>query len=103
MIQLVETDSGKAVRVNGAAAEVTMFFCFWQSALWPKWTEYLSERIQQKDRVAAESRMVIESIKNGRPIFLSDADNTVFEKAREIATQCCRNVGIEVVDHGNVK
>lgn len=102
MIRLTETDSGKIIRVEGAAAEVMLFYCFWQSALWPKWAEFLNRENldgESKDLIK-QVETVVESINNGREVLLWDPENSHFQKARQVATLSCRNVGIEVVLNG---
>lgn len=84
----------KVISLRGAPHEKMLFYCFWQSSIWPDWMNYHKMANKADDAVKQHIR-VIKAINDGRPILLfNDGEN--FQKALAFASERCKMLGIEV-------
>lgn len=97
MIKIETTSGGKAISVRGSSAEVMLFYCFWQTSLWPDWMTY--EKLGDRADVASKQhRGVIDRINRGDDLILYDSGE-MFEKACRFACEQCTALGVDVQQH----
>lgn len=97
MIVLKCSESGNSVDVSGDVGEIAIFYCAWQTSLWPNWMEASVD----KDGGPGSIRCFLDHLetdKNG--IFAYD--NTSLKKAMQFGVAVCRKLGIEFESNGNV-
>ena len=95
MITVEERIGAKCVKLSGAACEVTLFYCFWQSHLWPDWMNHVKLG-ESTDAATKQHKSVIENIKDGREILLHH-ESSQFVSACQWSIDRCRLLGVEVM------
>lgn len=87
MIRVVKKD--KHVRVSGPPGELMLFYCFWESHLWPDWASSKSDGLDQelKDLVSSINSTGEFHLVTGKPLF---------DKAFEVAMERFASLGIVV-------
>lgn len=93
MIKIEEKQNGKYLQLTGDSAEVTMFYCFWQSKLWPDWMEHKNLG-ELKDLATKQHTGVLKALTNGDPILLAN-DSKVFKDAYKYACNKVENIGVK--------
>jgi hypothetical protein len=83
MIKIEEKQNGKYLQLTGDSAEVTMFYCFWQSKLWPDWMNHKNLG-ESNDLATRQHTGVINALVKGDPILLAN-DSKVFKDAYKYA------------------
>jgi hypothetical protein len=87
------TAHGHAVRLNGAPAEMMLFYVFWQSTLWPAWMQY--EKFGEANDGPTEHRKkAIETINQGELLLHNCGE--MFGAAVKTAASRCEQLGIAV-------
>lgn len=95
MIKVTKSSDGRVANVSGSECEVMLFYCFWQTKLWPDWMNH-QKLGQDSDVATMQHRSVVRNINSGLPLLLSDVGE-YFEAACEYAIDRSRLLGIEVV------
>lgn len=94
MLKVSKSSDGKTVSVRGAPAEMILFYCMWQSYIWPKWPFH--ETLESKsDAAGNQHRRVLKDIDKGHDILLSNSE-WIFKVALEFAIERSRMLDIEV-------
>jgi hypothetical protein len=65
----IEKIHDKVVSVRGASSEMMLFYCFWETSLWPDWMTYHKMTNREDDAVKQHIR-VLKAIDAGRPVLL---------------------------------
>lgn len=94
MVNVEKLSDGKVAAISGSECELMLFYCFWQSKLWPNWMDY-SKLGDESDVATRQHKSVIESINTGRNLHLHDVGEQ-FEDACQYAVDRCRLLGVEV-------
>ena len=94
MVRVEKSSDGKVAMLTGSECEVMLFYCFWQSKLWPDWMNH-SKLGDESDSATRQHKAVIESTSNGRGLMLHDVGEQ-FESACEYAIERCRLLSVEV-------
>ena len=87
MIYLKLSRDEKTVTLSGNAVEMAVFYCQWQTVLWPAWMTATS--------IDAQHKKVFDLIKSGQSVLLANVDDT-FKTAGLTAVERCENLGIDV-------
>lgn len=95
MIKISKDNTGKMASVRGTPAEMMLFYCAWETHLWPTWLTY-DKLGDLKDPAAKQHRGVVKSINNGHDLLLFNGDEK-FQTALDFAVERCRMLDIEVV------
>lgn len=90
----VETKVNGIAKVSGSECEVMLFYCFWQTCLWPEWMDH-SKLGDEADTATKQHKEVIENVNAGRELLLHNTGET-FHTAIRYATDKCELLGIEV-------
>lgn len=85
--------ASRSVKVSGLPAEMMLFYCMWQTTLWPNWMAHLTIGID--NTATKQHKGVIELCNEGKPIRLCYEPGR-FEDALEFAISQCKAVGIVV-------
>jgi len=95
MLKINKSSDNEIVSVRGTPAEMMLFYCIWETHLWPEWLKYeeLGDRL---DPAARQHRGVIKSINNGHDLLLNNRE-AIFQKALDFAIERCRMLEVEVV------
>jgi hypothetical protein len=93
MIKIEEKQNGKYLQLTGDSAEVTMFYCFWQSKLWPDWMNHKNLG-EVNDYATKQHTGVLSALVKGDPILLAN-DSKVFKDAYSYALKNADNIGIK--------
>lgn len=90
------TEAKKTAVLEGAPADVMLFYCIWQNSIWPNWMAApgLSD---EKDVARQQHARVIALANAGEEIVLAN-DGKPFEDALKTAVDTCRNLGVQI-DH----
>lgn len=94
MVSVKKSDDGKVATVNGSEADVMLFYCFWQTSLWPDWMKH-KKLGQENDAATRQHKAAIADVNAGKGIVLSNSGDQ-FESALQFAVGQCRALGIEV-------
>lgn len=94
MVKVEKSSDGKIATLTGSECEVMLFYCFWQSKLWPDWMND-SKLGDESDAATRQHKEVIENVNAGRELLLHNAGET-FHTAIRYATDKCELLGIEV-------
>lgn len=95
MLKVSKSSDNKTVSVCGTAAEMMLFYCAWQTHLWPNWLEY-AKLGDLKDHAARQHMGVIKAINSGRDLLLSNIGGQ-FQEALDFAVERSRMLEVEVV------
>lgn len=81
-------EGGRALTVSGDPVQLMLFYCIWQSKLWPGWEKHEGLG-DPRDGLNAQLRQVVDSISAGRGLAIStvgpefvDAVNFAVERLR---------------------
>ena len=91
MISVSKSFDGTLATVSGDRAELMLFFCIWQTALWPDWIAATCENVGAIQQHTA----AVETIRDKGELLLHDASR-LFENACALAINRCRLLGVEV-------
>jgi hypothetical protein len=95
MIKVSKSSDNEVVSVRGTPAEMMLFYCVWESHLWPNWLQY--EKLgDPKDAAARQHKGVIKAINSGHDLLLSNMSK-MFQDALDFAVERCRMLEVEVV------
>ncbi len=94
MITVKVLSDGKVTEVRGSESEVMLFYCFWQSSIWPDWMQYEKMGVEN-DHATRQHKQVIESVNAGRCLSLYSVGKE-FKTAVSFAVDRCVRLGIEV-------
>lgn len=94
MVKVEKSSDGKIATLSGLECEVMLFYCFWQSKLWPDWMNH-SKLGDESDVATRQHKSVIENVNAGRELKLHDVGEQ-FETACQYAIKRCRLLGVEV-------
>lgn len=86
--------TGNVVTVGGNPEHVAMFYCIWQSEIFPKWAEHVKNS-NDEDAMPKQVRYVMDRWSTGQPITLSNEDDGM-TRAVFVATAACEKLGIEL-------
>lgn len=81
-------------RVHGSAAESMLFYCFWQTALWPGWVDY-KEFGQKNDALSYQLNTVRQLLNEGQEILLFNKGK-LFTDAFLSAKDKCEKLNIKI-------
>jgi hypothetical protein len=95
MIKVSKSSDNEVVSVRGTPAEMMLFYCTWESSLWPSWIRS-SKLGDPEDYAARQHRGVIKAINSGHDLLLSNSDEK-FQQALDFAIERCRMLEVEVV------
>jgi hypothetical protein len=87
MIFLHLQENEKTFFLSGDAVEMAIFYCQWQTVLWPDWMAHTT--------IDEQHKKVIDTIKSGESVWLANINDT-FKTAALTAVQRCENLGIDV-------
>jgi hypothetical protein len=93
MIKIEEKQNGKYLQLTGDSAEVTMFYCFWQSKLWPDWMNHKNLG-ESNDLATRQHSGVLKALVNGDPILLAN-DSGIFKEAYKYARHQVEKFGVK--------
>jgi hypothetical protein len=93
MIKIEEKQSGRYLQLSGDAAEVSMFYCFWQSKLWPEWMNHKNLG-ESNDFATKQHAGVLNALVKGDPILLAN-DSEVFRNAYNYAIHQIEKIGVK--------
>lgn len=94
MIRVQKSSDGKLAVVSGLPCEIMLYYCLWQSQLWPDWMDH--EKFgDDSDHATRQHKRVIEAVSFGRELLMNDQHER-FEVARWYAIDKCRALGIQV-------
>lgn len=82
-----------SVKLSGDPAEVMLFYCMWQTVLWPNWMSHLT--IGVEDHATKQHKNVIASCAVNTPVRLHYEPGR-FEDALEFAISQCKALGVVV-------
>ena len=113
MIKIIEKQDGKYVQLSGDPSDVMLFYCLWQTKLWPNWMNH--DNLDDKnDHARKQHYAVANALVENNPILLAN-DQKVFKEALKFAMDQCTKIGIyyavykmqlqmvnENLGHGNV-
>lgn len=91
MITVAKSCDGTTATVTGDKVEMMMFFCIWQSHMWPDWIHASTKHAE----ALRQHKFVVQSIRDDGEIRLHDARRD-FEDACAFAIGRCRLLGIDV-------
>lgn len=90
--------STRVATVSGPPCEVMLFYCFWQTKLWPDWMQYIRGR-KPNDEAIRQHKFVVKAINAcslaGATIDLNDWGSNYVE-ARLFAVESCLALAIDV-------
>lgn len=89
------TACNNAVRLNGAPAEMMLFYVMWQSSLWPGWIQH-EHTGEQNDLPSVQRKTAIEAINRGELFLHNPSGGEMFEAAVKTATSKCELLGVVV-------
>lgn len=81
------------VTVAGPKYELMLFYCAWQSYLWPEWMSYEGLG-KDNDEFTRHYKLAVESIQAGE-LKLFNAQ-TKFQEALEFAIKTCKRVDMKI-------
>jgi hypothetical protein len=95
MLKISKSSDNEVVSVRGTPAEMMLFYCVWETHLWPEWLQY--EKLgDPKDGAARQHKSVIKAIHNGHDLLISNASK-MFQSALDFAIDRCKMMEVEVV------
>lgn len=94
MIKVEKSSDKKITKISGSECEMMLFYCFWQSKLWPDWMNYANLG-NESDSVTWQHKLVIENVNAGRELLFNDVGEQ-FETACQYAINRCCLLGIDV-------
>lgn len=91
MISVSKSGDGTVATLSGDGSELMLFFCIWQTALWPDWIAATVDHVGGiRDHKAA-----VRAIRDTGELLLHDGSR-IFEDACVFAIDRCRVLGVEV-------
>lgn len=87
-------DGGLAVTVTGGPAQLMLFYCLWQSKLWPGWEKHEGLG-DPRDGLNAQLRNVVDSVDTGQGLAIS-IQGREFVEAVNFAVERLRGLDIHV-------
>ncbi len=94
MVRLDKHPTSDVVKLSGSECEVMLFYCFWQSYIWPDWMNH-SKLGDESDSATRQHKAVIENVNEGRELLLHNCGDQ-FHNAQQYAADRCRLLGVEV-------
>jgi hypothetical protein len=99
MIRLTEVYRD-IVRLNGAPAEMMLFYTLWQSSLWPGWMQHDDHLGEENDTPTKQRKTAIEAINRGELLLHNPVGSELFGAAIKSAVSKCELLGVDV-EHSN--
>lgn len=94
MIRVEKSPDGRSAAVAGSECEVMLFYCFWQSELWPEWMVH-PKLGEDSDSATRQHKWAIECINSGNTLLLQHTSEQ-FELALQFAIDRCLLLGIQI-------
>ena len=92
MIKKEEKEEGKYVQLSGDPSDVMLFYCLWQTKLWPNWMNH--DTLDDKnDYALIQHYGVAKALEEGNPVLLAN-DQKIFKEALKFAREQCTKIGI---------
>lgn len=92
MIKIVEKQDGKYVQLTGDPSDIMLFYCLWQTKLWPNWMNH--DGLENKnDHARKQHYAVAKALEEDNPILLAN-DQKIFQEALKFAMEQCTKIGI---------
>lgn len=85
--------ASKSVKLSGPPAEMMLFYCMWQTVLWPNWMAHLT--IGVEDAASKQHKNVIAHCNDGSGMRLHYEPGR-FEDALEFAISQCKSLDVQV-------
>lgn len=95
MIRLETSEDNKVVVVDGSKSDVMLFYCFWQTHVWPDWMNY-GKLGEENETSSNQHKQVIKSLNEGRGLSLYNVGEQ-FTQAIQFATNKCKLLDIETI------
>ncbi len=93
MIKIEEKQNGRYLQLTGNSAEITIFYCFWQSKIWPELMNH-KDLGEPNDFATKQHTGVLNALVIGDPILLAN-DSKVFKDAYKHALDKSDKLGIK--------
>lgn len=92
MIKITEKQDGKYVQLSGDSSDIMLFYCFWQTKLWPNWMNY-DNLGDKNDHARKQHFAVANALVENNPVLLAN-DQKIFKEALQFAMEQCTKIGI---------
>ena len=73
MLKITTDEDKKTASVSGPPHELVMFYCVWQSYLWPNWATEMD--LSKDDVFSQQTKIMMDRINNNSGLLLSWSDS----------------------------
>lgn len=93
MLRVRRDADKKLAELQGSECEMMLFYCLWQTHLWPGWMSW--DKLHEDNHVSRQHKQAIQRINDGAGLTLHD-EGRLFEEALQFAIGQIKLMGVDV-------